>query len=518
MSYLQRYVFHAKFQSGSVTETYNIHYERPETPSSPSCNVPFRRDPDFVDRGTLLDEIYKKCSTPASRIALVGFGGVGKSQLAIEHCYRTADRSPETWVFWVHASNAARVEQGYRAIADQVKLAGRKDPRADIFELVYNWLRSEKSGKWLLVLDNVDDAVFLSLQARNDHKTQASGRDRARQRHLSSYLPQSKNGAVLVTSWTRKAAREVVEDADIITIEPMNDIGAQTLLRKKLGEGIDNDGITELATALEFIPLALVQAAAYIRQRAPRCSTRQYLDQFHKSDRKKTSLLDYEGGHLRRDHEAKNSILLTWQISFDFILYTRRSAANLLSLMSFFDRQGIPEALIRTQTSIDDGFEEDILTLRNYSFIALTTDAITFDMHRLVQLATRKWLEGQGQLETWKQQYINNLCIEFPTGEHKNWAKCQALFPHVKSALSQPPKSEECLRQWALLLYRAAWYAWQKGSLSDAEKLSMRSMEVRTKLLGREHKDTLSSMGMVGLATSLAGRWKEAEELSVQVM
>lgn len=44
---------------------------------SPTCYVPFRRDPDFVDRGTLLDLIYEKCSAPASRIALVGLGGVG---------------------------------------------------------------------------------------------------------------------------------------------------------------------------------------------------------------------------------------------------------------------------------------------------------------------------------------------------------------------------------------------------------------------------------------------------------
>ena len=51
--------------------------ERPETPPSPSCFVPFRRDPDFVDRGTLLDQIREKCSAPASRIALVGLGGVG---------------------------------------------------------------------------------------------------------------------------------------------------------------------------------------------------------------------------------------------------------------------------------------------------------------------------------------------------------------------------------------------------------------------------------------------------------
>ncbi|KAF2802858.1 uncharacterized protein BDZ99DRAFT_503579 [Mytilinidion resinicola] len=532
--------------SGQI-EAHFHQAQRPETPPSPSCVVPFRRDPDFVDCGTLLDQIREGCSAPASRIALVGLGGVGKSQLAIEHCYRAADQSPETWVFWVHASNAARIEQGYRDIADQVKLAGRKDPQADVFKLVHNWLRNEKNGRWLLVLDNADDAAALSLPASNGQKTQASDGDGAPPRYFSSYLPQSKNGSVLVTSRTRSVALQLVEERDIIPIEPMDDAGAQALLQKKLGEKVDKDGIAELADALEFMPLALVQAAAYIRQRAPRCSVRQYLEQFHKSDRKKTSLLDYDGGRLRRDDEAKNSILITWQISFNYILKARRSAANLLSLMSFFDRQGIPETLIRnrsgtenrhgdvdainadgeksnsdsddseSETSVDDGFEEDIFTLRNYSFIALTTDA-TFNMHRLVQLATRKWLEGQGQLEMWKQQYIDNLCTAFPTGEHENWAQCQALFPHAKSALSQPPKSEESLKQWALLLYNAAWYAWQKGSLSDAEKLSMRSMKARIKVLGKEHKDTLSSMAMVGLAADLAGQWKEAEELFVQVI
>jgi len=220
--------------------------------------------------------------------------------------------------------------------------------------------------------------------------------------------------------------------------------------------------------------LALVQAAAYIRQRAPRCSVQQYLEEFYKSDKKKTSLLNYNGGRLWRDDEVKNAILITWQILFNYILHARRLAADLLSLMSFFDWQGIPEALVRGQSrtvnrhggvgaisaggensdsdnseseaSVDDGFEEDILTLRSYLFIALTTDKTTFDMHRLVQLATRKWLEGQGQLETWKEQYINNLCTAFLIGEHENRAQCQALFPHAKSALSQPPKSEESLK------------------------------------------------------------------------
>jgi hypothetical protein len=58
---------------------------------------------------------------------------------------------------------------------------------------------------------------------------------------------------------------------------------------------------TCLDKADEFMPLAIVQAAAYISQRAPRSSVQQYLEEFRKSDRKKRSLLNHEAGHLRRE-------------------------------------------------------------------------------------------------------------------------------------------------------------------------------------------------------------------------
>ena len=47
----------------------------------------------------------------------------------------------------MYASNAARFEQSYREIADQVEIPGRSDPKANIFKLVYNWLRDEKKGE-----------------------------------------------------------------------------------------------------------------------------------------------------------------------------------------------------------------------------------------------------------------------------------------------------------------------------------------------------------------------------------
>ena len=268
-----------------------------------------------------------------------------KSQLAIEYAYQARDRSRETWVFWVHASNAARFEQSYRDIADCVKIAGRLDPKANIFKLVHDWLRGSKS-RWLLVLDNVDDAGFL-------FNTSVSGQGGAADssstvRSMREYLPQSESGSILITTRSKEAALKLVDQRNIISVEPMNEADALVLFQKKLGaqEDSDND-IAELAAELEFMPLAIVQAAAYISQRAPLYSVRQYLEKFRESDREKTSLLDYEAGQLRRDREAKNSIILTWYISFDHIRQTRRSAADLLSLMCFFDRQGIPEALVR---------------------------------------------------------------------------------------------------------------------------------------------------------------------------
>ena len=43
-------------------------------------------------------------------------------------------------------------------------------------------------------------------------------------------------------------------------------------------------------------------------------------------------------------------------------------------------------------------------------------------------------------------------------------------------------------------------------------------METRKRVLGQEHPDTLTSMANLASTYRSQGRWKEAEELEVQVM
>jgi tetratricopeptide (TPR) repeat protein len=400
-----------------------------------------------------------------------------------------------------------------------------------------NGCRMAERGRWVLILDNVDDDHFLRRAPFIRQHSVEGDKNGSPDRPLWAYLPQSTHGSLMITTRNRAVALRMVEERDIITVHPMDGNDAQTLFEAKLGMPENLEGIMKLTAALEYMPLAIVQAASYIRQRAPRSSVKQYLQQFESSDSRKLSLLEHEDGRLRRDWEAKNSIIRTWQISFDHILQERPSAANLLALMSFFDRQGIHQCLLQdfshvktsntdqerhpdavdshkmdntdslVQSNMDDRFEDDICTLRNFSFITANADAASFRMHRLVQLAMQKWLEAHGQLERWKLSFIRSLAREFPPGEFEDWAKCQLLYPHAKLAMLEQLDTEDSL---ALLLHKAAIYAWRKGDLNEAEDMAVKALKMRETLSGKESFETLNSINLLGLVLDDQGKYDEA--------
>ena len=104
------------------------------------------------------------------------------------------------------------------------------------------------------------------------------------------------------------------------------------------------------------MPLAITQATAYICRRMPRFSVQQYFDALEQSRGRRADLLQREFPSRSRDSEASNSVFRTWQISLDHIYKTERSAAELLSLMSFCDRLAIPESLLRDDEGESEWF------------------------------------------------------------------------------------------------------------------------------------------------------------------
>ena len=125
-------------------------------------------------------------------------------------------------------------------------------------------------------------------------------------------LPESSNGSVLIISRSREAAFELVDkNENILKVEPISEGYALALFRKKL-EGEDHeDEVLELLRNLDYMPLAISQAAAYIRQRAPRVTVSKYLKDFYRSEKDRASLLNNIVRDRRRDGKALNSVLTT---------------------------------------------------------------------------------------------------------------------------------------------------------------------------------------------------------------
>jgi tetratricopeptide (TPR) repeat protein len=445
-----------------------------------------------------------------------------KSQLAIQYAHSIRDVSPHMFVFWVHASTRARFEEAYRDIAHQLQLPGRSDPKVNVLRLVSDWLRVEINGRWLMVVDNVDNVeTFFPSRKRRPSEADASS-----QTSLATYLPQSRNGAVLITSRSKDAAAKLAGGYNKIKeVFAMDENEGLQLLRNKLRDPPNEDGAVELLHALDHIPLAITQAAAYINQRA-RMTVARYLDEFQKNDRKRENLLNWDAGELRRDDSASNSVVTTWQMLFEQIQRERSSAVELLSLMSFFNPQGIPESTLRRHSreaagvpgledndEVDSTFEEDLDVLQAYSLVSTTVNSEVCEMHALVQFCTQLWLSSFGSVELWKQRFVVLMAQELPSGEYENWGKCQQLLPHVAPLFDAEPATKEGLKAWAQVLNNASWYLWERGSYSIAQETAAKALTTRERALGVDDRETLSSVDMLAQVLQYQGKYEEAEKL-----
>jgi tetratricopeptide (TPR) repeat protein len=448
--------------------------------------------------------------------------GQSKSQLAIRHAHNIYDAAPQPFVFWVHASTRPRFEEAYRGIADRLELPGRHDPKADVLRLVSDWLHNEANGRWTMVLDNVDDVeTFFPSQKHKRHEP-----NQALPTSLAAYLPQSRNGSILITSRSKDAAARLVGGystiKEVLTMD--EDQGVKLLSNKLQSTSAEDGAAADLVRALDCMPLAISQAAAYINRRA-RMTTTGYLKEFCASSKKKESLLNWDAGDLRRDESASNSVITTWQMLFERIRQERPSAGDLLLLMSCFNPQGIPEWILRSHSKsvaetgnedlADRAFDEDLDLLQAYSLVAATTGSEAWEMHALVQYCTQVWLSTFHDPRQWTQVFAALMASEFPRPDFNNWSKCQQLLPHCDVLYETELFDGEFVERWAGMLNHIAQYMQAAlGRYSDAETLNWRAMTRVENVLGAHHPSTLTSVSNLAAVLQYQGKYDEAEKLN----
>lgn len=364
--------------------------------------VPFGRNRSFVGRESLLEKLHERIPPSADpddcqRTALVGLGGIGKTQIALEVAFQVRNKHADSSVFWVPAVDATSFKNAYRNIGQLLNVPGIEEDKADVGQLVRAALSQEAQGSWLLIIDNVDD---LALRLDNDAS-------------LKDYLPFSTKGSILFTTRSREVVVELdIPEANVIAVEGMTQEEGLMLLKAHLSDRLmrDMESTTELLDVLGYLPLAIRQASAYMAKK--RMSTTKYLELCRSSDENRIALLSKEFDDRHRYKSSQNPVATIWLISFRQIEEQHPLAADSLKFICFLSEKDIPQSLLPPAFGSLD-VEDAIGTLKAYAFITEREEPDAYDIHQLVRLATINWLRQEGELENGSTWSCDTLQIPF---------------------------------------------------------------------------------------------------------
>jgi tetratricopeptide (TPR) repeat protein len=185
--------------------------------------------------------------------------------------------------------------------------------------------------------------------------------------------------------------------------------------------------------------------------------------------------------------------------------------------MACVEPKDIPISLLPADRSRVQEMEA-LGVLDAYSFAIRRPIKCSVDLHRLVHLATRRWLKKKGEFHEWTSKAVAHFCKIFPDyRDYKNRATWRDYLPHVLYVLSADGIEKEA-DDWCHLAWKVAMCLSKDGRYKEADGLYVQLIEIGTRVRGEEHRRTLACMHSMAMMWNKQGRSKEAEELYGRVI
>jgi len=381
-------------------------------------------------------------------------------------------RQAYSHVLWVSAAPPLDLQSQFASLAETLGIPIIQQTVENLVAQVQQWLASH-SG-WLLLIDNLEEEKEKTITEK------------------LRVLPKAWSGRVLLT--TRQAGPALSIQPVVLKTLTAEE-GAKFLVQQVYGvTAAAASGHGEYAQAqalsqqLGGLPLALTQAAAYMRVQGRGCAKYLALYQVYQKE-----LLAKRGEKWFNDDHPE-AVTVTLQASLQLVQKRESQALELLQCCAFLPPDGIPEEVLMTALAVNP-LQLDELLEPILSYSLLTRDP------QLVQAVLRWELEAvQSQ---WVERLVTVLETLFPETQpsSKDWAKiehwqqCERL---LTSALACGEESQrlaiktvtvarllgrmaEYLRMKAdyeksLQWYKQALAIWEQGGDNEvAEEVSIRN-------------------------------------------
>ena len=345
-------------------------------------------------------------------------------------------------------------------------------------------------SSWLLVLDNADDYnLFVG-------KTRAGNA-------ISSYVP--KEGRVLITTRDPRFRGTVAAAKDGSHVKPMDTGEARDLFTKSVPPHLASQSslaiVDELLELLGNLPLALAQAAANVadQQRPVHDYIAAYRDKRNRISLMAQPVLDVETEGFRTSGQ---SILLTYEISFEDLERNHQLSARCLNYFGFFHWQKIPVSFIRALPGLakldDQSFRDTIKHLLHLSLIEEISyhDGSEYSVHPIIHERISNRLSPKD-----KRSYLNDsvavMLSEIPDwvldGSRKYTATWRYLQSHALLQVNFATENNLKSEALALLNLRCAAFLRISGMTFDSVQLATQAVAIAQDICGPYSRRTIGA-------------------------